>query len=380
MELLATRMVAGGAALAKADDGRVVLVDGALPDETVRVAITSDRSDHLRAHVTGVLDPSPHRIAPPCEYARAGCGGCTWQHIAPAAQPALKVDIVRDALLRIGRVENPPMADAVALPATGYRTTVRALVTDGRAAFRRHQSHDPITVDSCLVAHPLVDEIIRDGRFGDADEVTIRVGAATGERCVLPDPAKTPVRVPADVRTGREARVHEVVLGQKLRVSARSFFQARVDGAEALATLVRDAVGPYQRVADLYSGVGLFAATLNEPNHVIAVEQNRFAVADAQHNLHGLPARVLQCDVDRWRPDGVEVVIADPSRRGLGKTAVNVINRTDADRVVLVSCDAAALARDVALLDAKGFDLRSVTLVDLFPQTPHIECVSVLER
>src|SRR3954453_9025037 len=148
MELIATRMVAGGVAHAKGDDGRVVLVEGALPDETVRVEITSDPSDHMRARVTEVIDASPHRITPPCEFARAGCGGCTWQHIAPAAQPAFKVDIVRDALRRIGKIESPPIRPSLTLPPTGYRTTVRALVSDGRAAYRRHQSHDPIAFDT----------------------------------------------------------------------------------------------------------------------------------------------------------------------------------------------------------------------------------------
>ena len=93
-----------------------------------------------------------------------------------------------------------------------------------------------------------------------------------------------------------------------------------------------------------------------------------------------MPARVVRADVEKFRPEPVEVVVADPSRSGLGRGGVATINRSDAARVVLVSCDAAALARDVRLLDASGFDLQSVTLVDLFPHTPHIEVVSVLER
>ena len=134
------------------------------------------------------------------------------------------------------------------------------------------------------------------------------------------------------------------------------------------------------RVADLYCGVGLFAARLDSPLRVVAVERASSSVRDARHNLRHLPARVVRSDVDAFRPEPVEVVIADPSRRGVGRAGVRTIERTGAGRVVLVSCDAAALARDVSLLHASGFDLRSVTLVDLFPHTPHIEAVSVLER
>src|SRR2546423_2775152 len=238
VELVTTRMVAGGDALARADDGRVVLVDGALPGERVRVAITSNRADHLRAQVVEVLEAAPERIEPPCVHARNGCGGCGWQHVTVDAQRAYKRDIITDALRRIAHVEDAPLCDTVELPAAGYRTTVRALVVDGGPAFRRHRAHDPVPVDSCLVAHPLVEDMLQHGRFHGAHEVTLRVGVGTGERCAYTDPKGAPIEVAADVRTGPRAHVHELVDGTQFRISARSFFQTRVDGAEALARLV----------------------------------------------------------------------------------------------------------------------------------------------
>jgi 23S rRNA (uracil1939-C5)-methyltransferase len=92
-----------------------------------------------------------------------------------------------------------------------------------------------------------------------------------------------------------------------------------------------------------------------------------------------MPARVVRADVGRWRPEPVDVVVADPSRAGLGRAAVRVVVGCHADRVVLVSCDAAAFARDVALLRDGGYELRTITPVDLFPHTPHVECVAVLD-
>jgi len=379
MQVQAERMVAGGAALARDDDGRVVLVEGALPGERVAVAADIVKPDLVRGRAIEVLEPSADRIEPPCPFVAHGCGGCGWQHIDVAAQAAYKRDIILDALRRIAHVELE-LEPTVALPSTGYRTTVRAVVTDARAAFRRMRSHDAVVVDHCLVAHPLVDDVLKRGRFPGVREIVVRAGAETGDRCVLPDPVYAPVDVPDDVRVGRAAYVDEIIEGKRFRISARSFFQVRPDGATALARLVRDAVGSNERVADLYSGVGLFAGVLDNPQSVIAVERDRFAVDDARVNLRGLPAKVVRCDVARMRPEPVDVVIADPSRAGLGKDGARAVLACDPERIVLVSCDAAALARDIALLVGADFSLTSVTLVDLFAHTPHVECVTVLDR
>ena len=380
VELDAGRIVAGGDALARAADGRVALVEGALPGERVRVEVTEDRSDYLRGHVVDVLDPSPARVAEPCPFARAGCGGCTWQHVTVEAQRAYRRDIVVDALRRIAGCAEPPLRNTVALPAFGYRTTVRALVVDGRPAFRRRHGHEPVPIDECPIAHPLVDDVLRHGRFDEAREVTIRAGARTGERSILADPPGAALQVADDIAQGADARIHEEVAGLRFRISMRSFFQVRADGAEALATLVREAVGVDRRVADLYCGVGLLAGIVENPRSIVAVERGRSAAADARVNLGGRAARVVRSDVGRWRGSNVDVVIADPSRVGLQRDGAATVLRCRPERIVLVSCDAAALARDVVLLERGGFTLTSVTPVDLFPHTPHVECVSVLDR
>jgi len=380
VELTTSRMVAGGDALGRAPDGRVVLVDGALPDERVRVEVVADRADHIRARVIDVLDASPARIEPPCVHARAGCGGCGWQHVALDAQRDFKRDIIVDALRRIAHTEDAPIGATVDLPPDGYRTTVRALVVNGRPAFRQHHAHIPIAVEHCMVAHPLVDDVLHNGRFGDAEEITVRASVTTGERCVVVEPSSVAITVPPDVQIGRAAAIHEEIDGVRFRIAAPSFFQTRTDGAAALAHLVRDAVGPNRVVADLYCGVGLFAALVDAPRRIIAVERGRSAAADARHNLRNLPARVVRADVARWRPVEVEVVVADPSRAGLGRAAARNVMKCAPERIVHVSCDPASLARDVKLLHDGGYELHSITPVDLFPHTPHVECVTVMNR
>ena len=131
------------------------------------------------------------------------------------------------------------------------------------------------------------------------------------------------------------------------------------------------------RLVDLYSGVGLFAATVGRDHEVVAVESNPSAVADARQNA---PAAVhVEQRVERWQGAG-DIVIADPARRGLGDGGVAVIDRSGADTVLLVSCDAAAAARDVSALASRGFEIQSVQVLDLFPQTSHVEVLTTLTR
>lgn len=382
---------AGGGAVGRLADGRVVFVDGALPGEQVRIELSVDKKRFARGHVVEVIDPSSGRVAPPCSALAAGCGGCDLQHATPELQREMKALVVHDALTRIGRVEPPEIARRD-LPATGFRTTVRAAVDgNGRAAFRRHQSHDLVTPENCLVAHPLVEELLIGGRFHDASEVVVRVGDRTGERLVIVTPSARRTRLPgtsADVVLAGSAKApdvffHEEVAGRRFRISGPSFFQSRPDGADALVELVTAevarAVGRPDTLVDLCAGVGLFAATI-PAGRVVAVESNRGAAVDAAHNLADMEAQVDIYRLEQWTPVPADVVVADPPREGLGSVGVGKIVATGADAVVLISCDSGSLGRDAGLLAAEGYRLDSVTLVDMFPQTHHVEVVSAFSR
>jgi 23S rRNA (uracil1939-C5)-methyltransferase len=387
VELRTTAIAKGGEAVAREASGRVVFIEGALAGETVTADIVDERRDFARARVVSVIEPSADRVSPPCGFVAVGCGGCDLQHASVDAQVAMKAGIVRDALARSARVDPLPPIEVIRLAADGYRTTVHGLVVDGRFALRRRHSHDPVAISSCMVLHPLLDELVRDGDFGGATEVTLRAGARTGERLAVVSPTADGVVLPPDVRVvgadelraGKRAWIHEVVAGVRLRISAESFFQARPDGADALVDAVRRAAGPLgsdDRVVDAYAGVGLFAATVAATSRVIAVERNASSVADARVNLADVRARIVRADVERFRPVAADVVIADPARTGLGRVAAHKLAATGAPRLVLVSCDPAAFARDVGLLRHEGYALDRVELVDLFGHTSHIELVS----
>ena len=437
LELVPTAVAAGGDALARDGDGRVVFVEGALPGERVAVRITEARKDYARAVVVDVLDPSPDRVAPPCPTLAAGCGGCTWQHVTPAAQSRLKAAIVVDALRRIARLPEPPAPSLVALDGPALRTTARLAVTSGaRAGHRpRHAASggggvavlfppagaptpassprrgpqprpvpssggegvaQAIETDTCLVTHPLLEDLVVHGRYGGAGEVILRVGVASGERLVRLDVPvrKATVEVPDGVVVVGEgskgaAFVHEEVAGRRFRVSADSFFQpgpvAAAGLVAAVSAAVGDALGPGAHLVDAYAGTGLFASVLGAASgaRVTAVESDRSAAADARANLADLDAKVVPVEVGRWdatRSGPADVVVADPARSGLGRPGVAALVAADAPRMVVVSCDPASLARDTVLLTAAGYRLVSVALVDAFPHTFHVEAVARFDR
>ena len=390
--LRVTAVAVGGEGVAREESGRVMFVAGALPGERVVAEVVEEHPRHARAAVVEVLEESPDRVAPPCPFVAAGCGGCGWQHVDPPAQREMRVAMVSEALTRLGGLTDPRVVSGPPLAGggAGYRTTIRAVADpDGRLALRRHHSHDLVAVPGCLVAHPLVAEVLADGRFPPGAEVTVRVGARTRERMVVVDgvPAtEAAVVVPDGVRVvtgaelaaGKRAWLHEEVAGVRLRVSARSFFQAGPESAEALVATVAAALGEVQgtHLADLYGGVGLFAATVGRAAHVELVEASASAAADARVNLLDLDARVVRSDVARWRARPQDVVIADPPRAGLARGGVRTVRAARAPRLVLVSCDAGALGRDAGLLARAGYRHLGSTVVDAFPHTPHVEVVS----
>ncbi|HEX7166668.1 MAG TPA: TRAM domain-containing protein [Acidimicrobiales bacterium] len=403
VEVEAGGVVAGGDAIARDADGRVVFVAGALPGERVVAEVVHERKDFRRAIVVDVLDASPDRVAPPCANLAAGCGGCAWQHVTRGAQPRLKVDVVRDALRRIagdaGAIDDVAI---VAVPGGDLRTTLRVAVRDGRAAFHRagatfggrsregapRAAHDDLVgAAGCLVAHPLLAELLEVGSFGDATEAVLRASIATGQRVAMLRPTPRGASFPDDVvvvgeRADEIAAIDEVVAGRTFRVSARSFFQPNPAVAEVLVATVADALGLMPggaRLADLYAGVGLFGAVLGDRwgASVVAVEQSSPSVADARRNLADLDAVVVQGEVGRWAPDGTfDAVVADPARPGLGKPGVAAVVRAKPASIALVSCDAASLARDIRLLAGEGYAATAVRVLDAFPDTPHVEVVT----
>jgi len=387
------RLVAGGDGLARLADGRVVFVEGGLPGELVDIDIVEAKKDFARGVVSRIVERSPDRVAEPCPFVAAGCGGCSWQHLDPARHLDAKVEIVREALRRTARMPDVTVRAGATLPPHGSRTTLRMAVgADGRLGFRRAHSHDVVEVDRCLVAHELLADIVANARVTGAAEATLRCGVDSGERGIwLHDERGYDVKTATvdgltpDVLVGRRSVIHERVHGVEFRVSMPTFFQSSPLAAELLVSAVNDAAGDealsgdFGPIVDAYGGCGLFSATLVDLDvDVTVVESSRSACVDAKINLDDHQARIDEVAFEQWAPTRAGLVIADPARNGLGKRGVDVLAATGAPRVVLVSCDAVAGARDIALLVERGYRCDEVTVLDLFPNTPHVEVVTRL--
>jgi 23S rRNA (uracil1939-C5)-methyltransferase len=379
----AEKMAAGGDAIARIEDGRVAFVRGALPGELVDIEIVQSKKDFVRAEVRDVVEASTARVQPPCPAHAAGCGGCTWQHVDDGAQLAMKSAVVLEALTRTGKLIDPAVELGSSVPPWAYRTTLRLATGGHRLGLRGRHSHDVIELVGCPVSHPLLEELLAAVRTRGDGEVSLRVGAATDQRSAwVVDGDVELLDLPSDVDVGPDAVVHEVIAGTTLRVSAASFFQSGPAAAELLVAAVRSACGDMvdgASIVDAYGGIGLFAAAL-DGRKVTVVEESESACSDASINLAGRRAEIVRSSVERWRPRRADLVVADPSRSGLGRQAVAVLTATEARRIVLVSCDPVSLARDAGLLRESGYDHTTSTVYDLFPQTHHVEVVTIFER
>ena len=404
-EFRISAIATGGDAVSRAADGRVAFIRGALPGELVRADIVKQAKDFVRGVTVEVVEAADRRRTPSCPHVSDGCGGCGWQHVALDYQRELKRQIVVDSLTRIAKLTSvdPLVTIGPELSPGGHRTTVRAVVAAGHVGFRSYRSHEPVLVGSCEVTDPVLEDLLMRSDFADATEVTLRRGIRTGEVIAIVDDEPGKVRLASNRLVTRATVVgsdvlasvdqptfHEIISGHKFSISAGSFFQTRTDGAELLVRLVRDGLSSFagQRavLADLYGGVGLFAATLAEGfSDVVSVEREGCSARDAKRNLEASrSAHAVASDVDDFDLAGYAkrrptMVVADPARGGLGRAGVERITEAAPLGIVLVSCDAGSLGRDAGLLAVNGYELRSSVLVDMFPHTPHVEVVSCFD-
>ena len=376
--------MAGGDGITRLDDGRVVFVPNVLPDELVEISLAETKKDFARGELVSVVEPSAKRVVPPCPHVAEGCGGCDWQHIERRNQGQVKLAIVTEAYARTARMEVQP--EMRRLNENSRRTTVRMVAdADGVLGFRAHESHEIIPVKSCLVAHPLINEFISQPVLEGAGEVTIRVGARTNTVGVWVHEGKLANGLPAGLKTGERATVTEVVGDHEYKVSMGSFFQSSPEAAELIIDSITRKLdnlgveGGY--LVDAYGGVGLFSLAFSHRfDELLLVESSESACRDAVRNLADCAATIEQENIDQWDSVEADVVIADPSRHGLGKMGAGAIIDTGAPVVILVSCDPVAGARDAKYLCDAGYKLGEVEVLDIFPETHHVEVVAVFTR
>ena len=369
-------------------DGQAVFIRGALPGERVVAEIERAHRNYLEARTVEIVTPSPARVEPRCaHFETAGPPEADeWEFIEYGMQIQLKEEIFLDQLRRVGHFDGPPLLSAVAAPSPwGYRNHVRfAVDADGNPAYLRRASHTPVPVDSCAVLDPWINAALPHlrGRLKGLNGVELRHSDRTGEALIAPSLAGRPIDLPSG-----QPYYHEGILGQRFRVSAGSFFQVNPGTTEALAHLLLDSLSlsGTEQVADLYAGVGLFAKLLApRVRSVVAVESDETAVEDGRLNTGFLEnVRYRKGSVAQVLPRIVpapDVVVLDPPRAGCEPAVVAALLRAAPRLIAYISCDPATLARDLRLLVTGGYRLESTRVVDMFPQTYHVESLTLLER
>jgi len=387
IDIRVDKVVAEGDGFGRDATGKVVFVEGALPGERVSARIVSESKDYARAIALDIVDRNVHRVTPECPYVAAGCGGCDLQHADDDLQMEIKRAIVVESLERLGRVRSPDVR-VVRRPRSprSLRTTVRVAAVGDRVGFRRRRSREVVPIDSCLVAHPRINDIIAGLRIAPGAEAVLRVGTSRDESVVWVEPPEDLLSTGESTRSGPSATIRETIAGFEFVVSASSFFQSSPGAADALVEAVARAMGSSESwqdgpVIDAFGGVGLFAAAVvPRERHIVLIEANASSCADARINLRDHDVEIFEGRVEQWSPVPAAIVIADPARDGLRAPAVDILTRCEPAVFVLVSCDPASLGRDAKLLEEAGYRLTYSEVLDVFPHTHHVETVSQFIR
>jgi 23S rRNA (uracil1939-C5)-methyltransferase len=391
----------GGETLGRLPDGRTIFVPFALPGETARVEVLEEKQGFARGRLAELLSPAPERIQPRCPHF-GDCGGCHYQMMPYPKQLETKRTVLRDQLTRLGGIADPPVAECIPSPvAWNYRNAVQFhLDREGKPGYQAASSHRVVPIRECHLPEPAINEIwpllefdpqpgleriqLRAGRGGD---VLLMLETGTGEtpevEISLPISVVSQSEGEAVTLAGEDHLMLEVK-DLNFLVSADSFFQVNLPLAERMLDWLLEALALQgtEMVMDLYCGVGLFSRFLAPlAGRVIGVEVNISACEDYAENLDeydnvelyiGAAGSILPSLGAK-----ADIIVADPPRAGIEKKAMESILKMKPGRIAYISCDPATLARDAKALLAEGYLLRSVQPIDMFPQTYHIESLSL---
>ncbi len=390
--------------MGRASRKRAVFAPYAIPGEKVRVEITAEKKKQVYTRLLRVLKPSPDRVEPRCPYFGV-CGGCHFQHMRYERQLQAKREVTLDQFERVGNVKNGPVAPTLPNPTPwAYRWEIALSPTkEGGLGFWSPVEKRVIPIESCAIARPELVELLQDV---DLDlpglrRLALRVGDDEALLAALEVEGVEPPALEADfpisvaiVLPDRTAAslvgdnfTVQAVKGRDFRVSPGVYFAPSPAGmALMVETVLRyAALAGRETAVDLYSGAGTLTAFLAEQAaQVVAIEQNRDAVADTAVNLTScdnvslyegaveeiLPALDINCDV----------LVANPPKTGLSREATKQILALRPSRIIYVSSDVATMARDGRKLNRTGYKLVEIQPIDMRPQTWHVDLVGLWEK
>lgn len=426
-EVKVERIIPGGRGIAFLNK-RAVFLPLVAPGDRVQVNQFIDRGSYLDVLGSAVVESSSQRQSAPCLYFGT-CGGCDFQHISYQNQLLSKRDILRDALVHVGKIHvTTGQIDLVASPPLAYRNRLQLKVLRQGDTFSwgffQSGSHQVCPINRCLIATDSLWEMLSELKsFLEHSPLTLR--HLVQVEVFQGDAAATLVdlRVKRDVDTldifKRELQGNSFDLGArkvnvfvslsqkqslrvlgpghvrktvgvfKYRVSRGTFFQVNDSMLKPLLESATKGLNGATAL-DLHCGVGFFTLPLTRSfGRVLAVDQNTSAIRDIRENIkaNGISnCRLFNLDLDTFlrihkrELDHLDLVLLDPPRKGIPKQTVKRVVELNASKVVYVSCDPSTLARDLAIFLRWGYSIISLEILDLFPQSHHLETVARLEK
>ena len=364
--LLIEKCVQGGAGLARLPNGSVCFVEGALPGEAVEINITKQKKDFSEARIAKILEPNKKRREAPCPY-YGKCGGCNAQHAEFDYQVELLKEIIADLFARVAKI-NLPQIEIHSAGEWNYRCRAQVFKKDGKIGFLARGTNDIIEVKNCMT---LTDKL---NEYFCNESSPLLEGWQVGARHALP------LQDGVYLERGKAAKYNffdnqtEKYLSKHIYADESVFFQSNLEMLSKLIEEVKKAAGKGEFLLDIYAGVGLFSAFLQDDfERIIAVEQNPLCEKFAKQNL-GKNCEFLAIDAENFNFIENDCLLIDPPRTGLSNKVCNAIK---SKKIIYVSCNPATLARDTRKLLDKGYKLQSIRGFAFYPQTFHVEMLAV---
>lgn len=359
------KLIPGGKGLCRVE-GKVVFVPYVLPGEKVEIRITKEKKSFSEADLIRIIEPSAERVEPFCPHYGI-CGGCNMQHMTYEAQLEAKKSFAsehlsRNAGLELEKISVTPSKEK------GYRNRVQVHYSRGTMGFRERSGHRIIPVESCPVAAEGINLFLRNHTYSVGED---RVTVYGTDDWFSPETDRKDISV--------------TVLDREIHFNSSLFFQSNLSILPALGHYLREHVRD-GRLLDLYSGVGLMSALLEDQVEAIeAVELNRHVAPYIKRNLKG-NCTFHPLSLEKWvasRSTGsprADTIIIDPPRTGLSSPVRKYLSRSHAGKILYISCDPATMARDLKDILADNYEMEDYRLFDFYPQTSHMEAVALLKR
>ncbi|MCP5107025.1 MAG: class I SAM-dependent RNA methyltransferase [bacterium] len=384
----------GGWGLLRSDDG-VVFLNYVLPGEEVSYRVKDKARGILWGELLEVLTPSENRTEPPCPYF-GQCGGCIFQHIHYGFQKKIKQDILQDDLKRIGHYEPPPQSLPAIIESPPYHNRIRARMKaqegeGGKIGFIRKGTNTVIPIQNCLLFPEEINRFLEKWNTSENPPFFYQM-----DILMNPTTQKTSIHLSHPPKKEKEIlnafpeitfswKGNEDTGVSKLKINDRTylvspavFFQVNPFQWENMLNTVESYLEPCKTIIDLYSGVGFFIPLLKKyARRVIGIESHGYSVTLAGRAFPNID--FLRIPVEKFNFTDADILVVDPPRSGLSKHVINGILHKKYPKVIYISCSSATFSRDLKILRENGYELKDLKIFDLFPQTPHLETISLLE-